>query len=74
MDNLTKQKLKRLVSHSDWEVIYPFMAFIIERWNKQELKTDDQFNTLWNYAKRDGKIEGMKEFIDAVEKLALDSD
>ncbi len=61
------------MEHPDWEVVYAFQAFIVEKWNKEELKTDDQFNTLWNYAKRDGKIEGLLEFINGAEKLALDN-
>lgn len=72
MDTITKAKLKRLVQNGDWEVIYAFKAFMIELWNKQEVKREDQFNTVWEIAKKDGKIEGLNEFITAVEKLALD--
>lgn len=72
MDNLTKAKLKRLVQHSDWEVIYAFKSFLVEQWNKGEVKAEDEFNTLWNLAFLKGKIEGVDEFINSVEKLALE--
>lgn len=72
MDPITKSKLKLLVQNGDWEVIYTFKAFMIELWNKSEIKSDDQFNTLWNVAVRHGKIEGLNEFIDSIEQLALD--
>jgi hypothetical protein len=74
MDAILKAKLKRLVQNGDWEVIYAFKAFMIELWNKQEIKRDDQFNTVWEVAKRDGKIEGLNEFINSVEKIALDTE
>ncbi len=74
MDNLLKQKLKRLIESSDWDVIYAFQARMVEKWNKDEVKADSEFQTLWNLAKREGKIEGLKEFLDGGEKLALDND
>jgi len=73
MDSIMKQKLKRLIEHSDWEVIYAFQAKMVENWNKSEVKADDQFNTLWNIAFLKGKVEGLREFLDDAEKLALDN-
>lgn len=72
MDSIIKAKLKCLVGHSDWEVIYAFQAYMMENWNKAEIKRDDQFNTLWEVAHRQGKIEGLKEFINSVEQIALE--
>lgn len=50
------------------------MSFVIDNWNKEEIKANDEFNTMWNVSKREGKIEGLKTFIDGIEKLALDND
>ena len=74
MDNILKQKLKRLIEHSDWEVIYAFKSKYIESLEKVQVKADDEFNTMWNMAYKIGKIEGLQEFLDQAEKLALDND
>lgn len=73
MDQLTKNKLKRLVEHPDWEIIYAFQAFITETWFKSDVKRETEFDTIWTLAHREGKKEGLKEFIDSIEKLALDN-
>lgn len=73
MDKLTQAKLKRLIESSDWDVIYDFQSFLVEKWNKEEIKEVDQFNTLWNLAFLKGKIAGAKELLDNAEKLALDN-
>lgn len=74
MDSILKKQLKRLIEHSDWEVIYAFQSKTVENWNKEEVKADTEFETIWNLAKREGKIEGLREFINNAEKLALDND
>lgn len=74
MDSITRAKLRRLIEHADWDVIYSFASFISEKWNKAQVKGDDQFNTTWNIAHREGKINGIKEFLDTMEQLALNED
>lgn len=74
MDSITKAKLKRLIQHPDWEVIYTAKSYIVDQWNKGEVKVDDEFNTFWNLATREGKKNGLDEFINGIEKLALDND
>ncbi len=74
MDPILKQKLKRLIEHSDWEVIYAFQKKYVESLEKVQIKADDEFNTMWNMAYKIGKIEGLQEFLDNAEKLALDDD
>ena len=74
VDIMLKAKLKRLIQHSDWEVIYAFQAKMVEAWNKGEIKADDEFNTMWNVAFKAGKIQGLKEFFDDAERSALDND
>ncbi len=74
MDSITKAKLKRLIEHPDWEVIYTFQSKFVESLDRVQIKADDEFNTMWNMAYKIGKIEGLKEFLDNAEKLALDND
>lgn len=71
MDSILRAKLKRLVEHQDWEAIYSLTALITDKWHNEEVKAPDEFNTIWNQAKKEGKIEGLKEFMESAEKLAL---
>lgn len=74
MDKIDRAKLKNLIKNSDWEIIYKYKVWLIEQWNKGEVKVDDEFNTFWNLALREGKKQAMEEFINNLEKLALDDD
>jgi len=74
MDAILKQKLKRLIEHSDWEVIYAFQAKMVETWNKQPIVGENEFQTLKNAISLEAKVEGLKEFFDSAERLALDTE
>lgn len=74
MDAILKQKLKRLIEHPDWEVIYTFQAKMVESWNKQTLVGENEFQTLKNAISLEAKVEALKEFFDSAEKVALDND
>lgn len=74
MDSILRAKLKRLLQSSDWEVIYTFQAIMEDKWNANPLKGKTEFETVCNVVERDGKINGLKEFFDNIEKIALDHD
>lgn len=52
--------------------MYAYVSKTIDQWHNGEVKANDQFNTTWNQAYKEGKISGLKEFIDVLEKEALD--
>lgn len=72
MDSITKKQLKMLVRNDYWGSVTLFMEHLFEIWQKTPIKSEDEFNTLWNVAKREGKIEGVKEFINSLEEIAND--
>lgn len=72
MDSILRAKLKRLVEHQDWEAIHAFAGYTKDRWHNETVKEEDQFNTVWNMAKKEGKVEGLTKFLEDVEQLALD--
>lgn len=74
MDTLTKAKLKRLVQSSDWDVIYAFQAFMSEKWNAEPLVGDTEYDTLRNAISRESKVQGLKNFLDNIENIALNND
>lgn len=72
VDALTKNKLKSLIRENNWEAIYNFVADVTSKWHDEEYKEEDQFNTMWNMARKQGKIDGLKEFFEDLERLTLD--
>lgn len=72
MDSIIRAKLKRLVESSDWEVIYSFQALMEDKWNRNRLKGESEYETVCNVVERDGKINGLKEFLEGIEQTALD--
>jgi len=72
MDQLLKRKLKLLVQSKEWEAIYPFQAYIVEQWNKMPLVADTEYETIKNAISRQAKVDGLSEFIENIERIALD--
>ena len=72
MDSITKAKLKRLVQNSDWEVIYSFQAYVEHKWKEQPLIGSTEFETIKNAISQESKTNGLREFFETIEKIALD--
>lgn len=62
------------MEHQDWEAIYAFASFMKDKWHDQPVKEDTEFQTMWNVAHKEGKIQGLTDFIEALERAALDHD
>ena len=70
MDKITERQLHMLVKSDNWDSIHNFVEVIIKKWNNVPIKAEDEFNTLYNLAHRDGKIEGLREFINSLEEIS----
>ena len=70
MDKITIKKLKILVESEHWDVIYILMEEVIKKWNAVPVKGETEWETLWNMATKEAKIEGVKEFINSLEQIA----
>lgn len=71
MDSLTRKKLRQLIESQHWEAIYSFLAIMTDKWHNTPVKTEDEFNTVWNVALKEGKVSGLKEFFDTLEQEVL---
>lgn len=69
MDKITLKKLQQLVKSEYWDAIPIFVDIVVEKWNNEPVKNDTEWLTLWAVAEKQGKIEGLKEFINSCEKL-----
>jgi|GEM_PF-3297305 len=72
MTEIDRKQLERLVRNSDFEIIYRMQATMVELWNKGTLVGDTEFQTVKNAIERESKISALKEFINTMERVALD--
>lgn len=59
-----------LVQSDYWESIEPFMDVLFKKWNSVPVKKENEFETIYELAKKEGKFEGVKEFINSIEEIA----
>lgn len=71
MKKLDQLQVKSLLKDQKWEAVIRYMAEVIDKWQSVSVKAPDQFNTTWNQATKEGKIEGLKEFFNGLEHEAL---
>jgi hypothetical protein len=69
MDKITLRKVKILVESEHWDVISVVFDEIKKKWNAVPVKGETEWETLWNVATKEAKIEGVAEFINSIEQL-----
>lgn len=69
MDKITLKKLQQLVRSEHWDAIHIFVDIVVEKWNNEPVKNDTEWLTLWAVAEKQGKIDGIKQFINLLEQL-----
>jgi hypothetical protein len=69
MDKLSIQQINSLIRDQRWTSIVMFLDKFINETNQMEVKADTEFQTIWNVAYRQGKVEGLKDFFNQIEQL-----
>lgn len=70
MDKITRKKIKLLVEQPEWDVVYVVFEEVIRKWNNVPVKGETEWETLWNVAEKEGKKDGLREFINSLEEIA----
>ena len=70
MDKITRKKLKLLVEQPEWDVVYVVFEEVIRKWNNVPVKGETEWESLWNVAEKEGKKDGLREFINSLEEIA----
>lgn len=73
MDKVTQRKLKMLVESEHWDVVVVLFEELSKKWNNVPVKSETEWETLWSVAEKQGKIDGVREFINSCEELAHES-
>lgn len=71
MNGLVRAQLKQLIQSPYWPGVEAFAAIMIDKWQNEQVKMPDEFNTVWRTAQREAKVEGLKEFFKTLEAEAL---
>ena len=66
------ERVKGILRDERYESILKIAAFVMDSWAKQSVKGVNEFETLWNVATREAKVEALKEFLDMLERGAVD--
>lgn len=67
MMDVHKNLLKALSQTNYWGALTALRDEMIKNWNQQGSTGETEFQYLSNALKKDGKIEGIKAFLDSIE-------
>ena len=63
--------LKVMLSEKGYDMLCELRDKVIRRWNDQTVSGQDAFQTLRAVHRKEGKVEGLVEFFETLEKEAL---
>ncbi len=72
LTTLDKTRIKHIMKTDEWDSVLRFFAYKLEKWLDEEITGENEFQTLKNLHKNQGKVEGLKEFMDQMERQALE--
>lgn len=67
-----KAALKRLQDDQSWNVVLRVVAEQIEEWKDEPISGQDAFQELRMLHRRDGKVDGVKELFDKLERKSFE--
>lgn len=74
-NNITKAQgaqIRSLMKEDRWDAIVRFVSLKIETWNNEDVNGNDAFQTLRALHMRDGKVAGVREVFDQMERQAFE--
>ena len=74
INKIDQKKIKVLIESEHWDVIATVFEEIKKKWNDIPVKGDTEWETLWNVAQKEAKIEGVRDFINNLEEIAHGTD
>jgi hypothetical protein len=65
-----KDELRDLITSSGWGIMKEQAENIIKEYRELIGKKESDFETIWNMARQEGKVEGVIDLINKIEKMA----
>ena len=73
--NLTKAQqaqIRSLMKDDRWDSVMRYVALKIDQWRADRISGQNEFETLRALFTRDGKVDGVNEVFDGMEKQAFE--
>lgn len=67
MQEITRKQLVKILHSNEFEALIKLYGEMIDKWNEQNVIGKDEFETLKLLFIREGKKEGLREFINILE-------
>ncbi len=73
MNKTQKAQIKMVLQSDDFQAILDASIEIMENWqNELVIDNENQYKTLKNTFKKEYKVSGLREFLDELERLAME--
>ncbi len=66
-------QVRSLMKDERWDALIKFSGMKLDQWREQKISGNDAFQELRALHTRDGKVEGLLEFLDQLERNAFDN-
>lgn len=70
MTKKDRDNIKFFLRDEKFESIMLLSKELMDKWGGETCKADSEFQTLWNLAYKEGKVDGLKAFFDNLEQEA----
>lgn len=72
LNKAQQAQIRSLMKDDRWDAIVRFFGLKIEQWKGEKVNGDSAFQELRALHTRDGKVEGLTEFFDQMERQAFE--
>ena len=70
MNQRDKANIKQFLQDERFNSVISLSKELMDKWGGESCKDETEFQTIWNLAKKEGKIEGLKAFFDNLDEEA----
>ena len=63
LTNIEKNQIKQTISQPQWATIERLAKLVIDQINEQDTLADSEWKTMQNLLMKEGKVRGIKQFI-----------
>lgn len=69
IDKLSKEQIKSILKDQRWQGVEVFIAEYLNKTKEIPVKAEDEFNTIWNTAHKQGKEDGIRDLLRQLEQI-----
>lgn len=70
LTKIQKIQLRGMMMSREWEAFVALISILEKKWSEDEVKAETEFNTVWNLAKKEGKLEALRSLLEILQNEA----